>query len=415
MKAIAIRILVGGALLLLLVPAWAAETIRIAYLGAMSGPAALLGEEIQKQFMAAADMVNTRRGLSDGRQIEIVTFDNLGNPQDSLIALKRVIDQGISFVTMGRSSNALAVSDALQKHNERNPDRKVLIFVYEAGDPVLTESKCNFWTFRFNGNTDMDVNVLTEYMARRSDIRSVYLINPDFAAGQSVSRVAKEMLARKRPDVKIVGDDLIPLLKVKDFAPYVTKIRAAGADSVLTSNFGNDLSLLVKAGNESGLNVTYFTQRGGLPGTWAIVGAAGGERIRSLDAWHINAADPALESKLMGYKDRYKANSNMDYLPPIRVVDMLAMAVNQSGSTDPVKIAYALEGMKYAGPSGDSWMRAEDHQMIAPVYVLRLAKVGQPGVRHDVDNSGYGWKAEALVGAKDNISPIRCQMERPPR
>ncbi len=312
MKTFPIRYLVGAAFLLSLAPAWPAETIRLAYLGAMTGTTALLGEEIQKQFLAAADMVNERHGLADGRQIEIVTFDNLGNPQDSLIALRRVIDQGISFVTMGRSTNALAVSDALQKHNERNPDRKVLLFVYEAGDPVLTEAKCNFWTFRFNGNTDMDVNVLTDFMAAQTDLHKVYLINQDFSAGQSVSRVAKEMLVRKRPDIRIVGDDLVPLLKVKDFAPYITKIRASGADSVLTSNWGNDLSLLVKAGNESGLNVTYFTNRGGIPGTWATVGAAGGERIRSLDAWHINAADSGLETRLMGYKARYKSNTNMD-------------------------------------------------------------------------------------------------------
>jgi branched-chain amino acid transport system substrate-binding protein len=143
------------------------------------------------------------------------------------------------------------------------------------------------------------------------------------------------------------------------------------------------------------------------------VGAAGGERVRSLDGWHINAADPAFESRLMGYKARYKANGNMDYLPPVRVVEMLAMAVNQSSSTDPVKVAYALEGIRYAGPSGDSWMRAEDHQMIGPVYVLRLTKVGQPGVRHDVDNSGYGWKTEAFIEAKDNIPPMKCSLERP--
>jgi branched-chain amino acid transport system substrate-binding protein len=139
---------------------------------------------------------------------------------------------------MGRSNNALAVSDALQKHNERNPDRRMLLFVYEAGDPVLTESKCNFWTFQFNGHMDMNVNVLTDFMARQTALRKVYLINQDYAFGQSASRAAKEMLSRKRPDIRIVGDDFVPLFKVKDFAPYITKIRASGADSVLTSELG---------------------------------------------------------------------------------------------------------------------------------------------------------------------------------
>jgi branched-chain amino acid transport system substrate-binding protein len=222
------------------------------------------------------------------------------------------------------------------------------------------------------------------------------------------------MLTAKRPDIEIVGDDLVPLGKVKDFSPYVAKIRAAGADSVLTGNWGYDLSLLVKAGHETGLAVTYYTTFGGLPGTWVAAGAAGADRVVTLDPWTINAADSGWEKTLLQYKAKYAAVSNMDYLPTFRVVELLANAINKAGTTDPVRVAYALQGMNYTGPSGESWIRAEDHQLIAPVYILSLAKAGQPGVRHDVDGSGFGWKTEALIEAKDTVPPMKCQMERPP-
>jgi branched-chain amino acid transport system substrate-binding protein len=80
-----------------------------------------------------------------------------------------------------------------------------------------------------------------------------------------------------------------------------------------------------------------------------------------------------------------------------------------------VKVAYALEGMEYPGPAGRSWMRAEDHQLMAPIYVTSLAKAGQSGVRHDNEGTGLGWKTEAKYEAEQTVPPVRCQMQRPGR
>jgi branched-chain amino acid transport system substrate-binding protein len=394
--------------------AFAEETVKLAYIAYMSGPFALLGEEALTAFQAAADMVNARGGVAGGRRIEIVPFDNKGTAQESLVVLKQAIDQDIHFVMSTVSSNAHAISDAVVKHNARNADRPVLFLDY-AQDPALTEGKCNFWHFRFEAHTDMQVNVLTGHMARQPEVQKVYLINQDYAFGQAVSRAAREMLLAKRPDIQIVGDDLVPLGKVKDFAPYVAKIRASGADSVLTSNWGSDLSLLIKASNEAGLKAAYFTYLAFFPGTPSAIGAAGADRLLSLGAWHINAADSAWEKALMGYKAKYKALSNLDYLVPYRIVEMVASAMNKSGSIDPVKVAYALEGLRYAGPSGESWMRQEDHQLIAPNYIMSFRKAGQAGVKHDEEGTGYGWKTEARVDAISTVPPIKCQMERPSR
>ena len=392
----------------------AADTIKLGVLGPMSGPFALLGEERLKIFQTSADIVNARGGVLGGRKIEIVAFDNKSNPQESLIVLRQAIDRNIRFIASSASNVAHAISDALVKHNARNPGQRVLFFDFNALDPALTESKCNFWHFRFEVHSDTQVNALTDYMIRQPSVRKVYLINQDYAFGQSVSKAAKEMLAAKRPDIQIVGDDFIALGKVKDFAPYIAKIRATGADSVLTGNWGNDLSLLVKAASEAGLKAMFYAVVGGYPGTWGGVGTAGADRVKTLDAWHINAADSAWQKTLLEYKTKYNTVSNVAYLPSFRVVEMLAAALDKAGASDPVKVAYALEGLKYAGPSGASYMRAEDHQMIAPLFILSLVKAGQPGVKYDEEKTGYGWKTEAFIDAKETVPPIRCQMERPP-
>ena len=409
----ALRGAIGIALLLPAGGALAAETIKVAVMTGLSGTFALQGEEQVKVFNAAADLVNSRGGLLGGRKFEIVPLDNKSNPQDSLVVLQQAIDQDIRYVAVTISSVTHAVSDAVSKYNARNPDRPIVLLDFNALDPALTESRCNFWHFRFEAHTDMQMNALTDAMAKQRSIRKVYLINQDYAYGQSVTKAAKEMLAAKRPDVHIVGDDLVPLGKVKDFAPYIAKIRASGADAILTGNWGNDLSLLIKASNEASLGATYYTLLAAFFGTPAAIGAAGADRVKSIYSWHINAADEVWEKRVLQYEARYKATSDLAYLPPFRVLDMLAAAMNKVGSTDALKVAHALEGMKYDGPTGESWMRAEDHQMIVPIYVMTFAKAGQPGVKHDAEGTGYGWKTDALVDARHNIPRMVCQMERP--
>ena len=178
----------------------------------------------------------------------MVGFDNKGSPQESLNTLKAAIDQGFRYVTQGNGSGAAAaILDAVAKHNERNPGKEIVYLNYAAVDPALTNEKCDFWHFRLDADTSMKMEALTTFMKDQPDIKKVYLINQNYAHGQQVAKYFKDAIARKRPDVQIVGEDLHPLGQVKDFAPYVAKIKQSGADTIVTGNWGTDLTLLVKA------------------------------------------------------------------------------------------------------------------------------------------------------------------------
>ncbi len=232
----------------------AAQTIKIAYVDPQSGPFAGVGANLLKHFQFSADWSTPNNWLDPGVKFEMVAFDNKASPQETLTALKQVIDQGIRYVVQGQGSGAaLALIDAIDKHNERNPNQSILFLNYAAVDPDLTNSKCSFWHFRFDANTDMKMEALTAYIKDRPEVKNVFLINQNYSHGHQVSRVAKELLARKRPDIKVVGDDLHPLGQVRDFAPYIAKMRAANADTVITGNWGPDLALLVRAAREAGL------------------------------------------------------------------------------------------------------------------------------------------------------------------
>jgi branched-chain amino acid transport system substrate-binding protein len=396
-------------------PTAAQEVLRIAYVDPLSGPFANVGEAGLKHFQFMADDLN-RRNAAPGVKFEVVGFDNKVSPQETLNVFKQIVDRGIRYVTQGNSSAvALALSDAVQKHNERNPGKEILYLNYAAVDPDLTNARCHFFHFRLDANSDMKMEALTTELAKNQKIRKVYLINQNYSFGQAVSRAAKGDLERKRPDIEIVGDDLHPLGQVKDFAPYVAKIKASGADTVITGNWGNDMSLLVKSAREAGLNVTFYTYYAGFAGVPTAVGEAGVDRMKQITEWHTNVPSKELERVNAAFKKKY--NLDWWFLRVHTGMNMLAEAVKQAKSADPAKAGQALSGMKFMTDVGEVEMRAADHQMIQPLYISTFvrsaAKGGPKDVRFDVENTGLAFRTDVRIEPYVSAQPTSCQMKRP--
>ncbi len=398
----------------------AADTIKIAYIDPLSGTMASVGDTGLKHFKYMTDLLNAKGGVLGGKKLEVVPFDNKLSPGDSLIQLKSAIDQGIRFITQGNGSSvAGALIDAVNKHNERNPDQTVLYFNYAAVTPAFTNEDCSFWHFRFDAHVDMKIAAITDYIKGRKDIKKIYLINQDYVFGHSVRDASLAMLKAKRSDIQIVGNALHPLAKVKDFSPYIAMIKASGADSVITGNWGADQSLLVKAGKDAGLNVQYFTFYGGGLGSPAAIGAAGEGHVKQVTEWHNNLwleeKKPEDEKFYLGYQEKYSdGGKNPFYYGRIRtMMEMVAKAFDKAGSTDAKAVAYALEGMEHKTYYGTVTMRAEDHQLIQPLYISTMTKAGTKAVKYDVENTGLGWKTDTRVEAAATAMPTSCKMKRP--
>jgi branched-chain amino acid transport system substrate-binding protein len=387
----------------------AAADVRIAFIDPLSGGAASTGILAQKTHQFYIDAINAAGGIN-GEKIELLSFDNKVNPQESLIQLKKAIDEGARFVVQGNGSSvALAITDAVQKHNERNPGKEIVFLNYAAVDPALTNEKCNFWHFRFDADADMKMAAMTDAIAKDPKVKRVYLINQDYSFGKAVAAAANRMLAEKRPDIKIVGDELHPLQKVNDFSPYVAKIKASGADTVITGNWSNDMVLLIKAGKDAGLKVAWETYYGGSPGTVTAIGEAGVDTLKQVSEWHRNAT-PELDASVAAFTKRYPGKENeYSYWRAKTMWEMFAAAAKKAGSNDPVKIARALEGMKMSTSLGEVEMRADNHQILQPLYMSTLTK----GVKYDSEESGLGWKTDAKADAKATALPTTCKMERP--
>ena len=396
----------------------AAPPVTLALVEGFSGGNANGGEAVFRNLVWAVERVNARGGarLPGGdRPLALVRYDSKGQVEDALSALRAAIDNGSRFILQGNSSAVTAaLIDAINKHNEREPSRRVLLLNYSAVDPILTNEKCSFWHFRFDAHADMRMAALMSVLREDRAVKSVYLFGQDYSFGQSVLREARRQLGVQRPDVAIVGDELHPLLRIKDFAPYAAKIKASGADAVMTGNFSNDLTLLVKAARDAGFEGKFYTFYGNALGAPAAIGEAGLGRVIAVADWLPNMPTRESEAFYQAFRRRYPDPAD-DYVHMRMqlLVEALAAAIGSAGSLDVSRVASALETTRVALSGQGGWMRAEDHQFQQPLVVGMMDRQGTPGVQFDVEGSGYGFRViNALAPARAEM-PSTCRMIRP--
>ncbi|OGB22441.1 MAG: branched-chain amino acid ABC transporter substrate-binding protein [Burkholderiales bacterium RIFCSPLOWO2_02_FULL_57_36] len=399
-------------------PVTFADNVKIAFIDPLSGPFAPIGQGILRHWQFSAELANQEK-WAGSHTFEFVGFDNKGSPQESLSQLKSAIDQGYRYITQGNGSGvALALIDAINKHNDRNPGKEVVYMNYAAVDPDLTNSKCSYWHFRLDANSDQKMEGLTNYMAKTPKIKKVYIIGQNYAHGHQFSRAAKEMLKRKRPDIEIVGDDLHPIASTKDFSPYVAKIKQSGADAVITGNWGTDLALLIRAAKDADLKSDFYTFYAQSTGVPTALGSSGAEKVKLIEYWNKNNArfvpkeEYEIGAKLtQQFKDRYKEDFYV--AAAYNGVRMLSNAVKQANSTDPVKVVPAMEGMQFKGLNGNLEMRKTDHQMQQPLYIGTWTKTDGKDVKFDYENTGYGFKTDVRLDSYVAAQPTSCEMKRP--
>ncbi len=405
--ALSIVLLAGGA--------HAQQTFKLAYIDPLSGPFANVGELMLSHVQYGVGEVNARGGVLKGTKLELLKFDSKLSAQESQTALQSAIDQGARVIVTGGSGSSVvaALVDAAAKHNERNPEQAVLVLNHSSIDPDLTGKRCSFWHFQTEANTAMKMKALANYIKKQPDIKNIYLLNQDYAHGRQWARYGQEMVTLARPDVKFVGQDFHAIGRVKDFSPYISKIKTTGADSVITGNWGQDMTLLLKAGGDAGANYRYFNHSAGsIPGTVRAVSQSKLGRLTWVAEWHPGQADAPRAEALA---KAYKAKTGKDFLAPRMVFTplLLAAAINKAHSLDTVKIARALEDLTFDSVVGPVRMRAEDHQLLLPQVVNTIAAVDGKTVKSGWEGTNYGFRTDAVYSGNELAQGTECKMVRP--
>ncbi len=401
--------------------------IKLALIEGLSGGNANGGEAVFRNLTWALERVNARGGVGSAgvsapkQLLALERMDSKGQTEEALSNLRLAIDGGARFVLQGNSSaTAAALIDAINKHNERDPDRRVLFLNYSAVDPALTHEKCSFWHFRFDAHADMRMAALMQVLREDQGLKSVYLIGQDYSFGQSVLREAKRQLAVQRPDIRIAGEELHPMLRIKDFAPYIAKIKASGAQAVITGNFSADLTLLVKAAKEAGFDGKFYTFYGNALGAPAAIGESGVGRVLAVADWLPNVQTKASEAFYKSFRARFpQPEDDYVHLRMQLLVEALAQAIDAAGRTskpgapmDMVAVAKALERAQVTLAGQTGTMRALDHQFQQPLVVGVMERQGTSGVPFDVEGSGYGFKVVKTLSAQAAEQSSSCKMQR---
>ncbi len=383
----------------------------------LSGGNANGGEAVFRNLVWAVERVNQRGGVvtAEGRRpLQLDRYDSKGQIEEALSAMRSAIDDGARFILQGNSSAvAAALIEAVNKHNEREPLRRVVFLNYSAVDPILTNDKCSFWHFRFDAHADMRMGALMSVIKQDAQLKSVYLLGQDYSFGQAVLREARRQLAVQRPDVQVAGEELHPMFRVKDFAPYAVKIKASGAGAVITGNFSTDLTLLVKAAREIGFEGKFYTFYGNALGAPAAIGEAGVGKVVAVADWLPNVQTAQSEAFYQSFRKRYpRPEDDYVHMRMQLMIESLAKAIDTARSTDAVAVATELErtSVTFAGQQGA--MRAADHQFQQQLVVGIMEKQGSPGVKFDVEGSGYGFRVIRSITAAQAELPTTCKMSR---
>jgi len=178
---------------------------------------------------------------------------------------------------------------------------------------------------------------------------------------------------------------------------------------VITGNWGSDLSLLIKAANENGYTGKFFTYYAGVTGTPTALGTNGAGRVYQIAYNHYN-----MGGQMDKWMNEFKAKYNDDFYTgsTIRIYQVLGAAMAKAKSTDPVKVAAAMEGLKFDSFNGEVEMRKADHQLQQPLYMSVWQKADK---KYPYSPEGTGMTMAPVKEFPNYVSstPTSCQMKRP--
>lgn len=389
-----------------------AEPLSVAMIEASSGSAAENGALWTEGVRYGVELLNEQGGYN-GEPIKFAEYDNQSTPGGASDKLRAAIADGARIIVSGSPSSIIAqISDDVRKYNLRNPGKELIFITPGAQSLVLTGEKCHFWLFRTTSTPFVRMKALTAVMKEDGVLGAkVYSINQNYTYGQEMQQAQAQSV--KENGGEIVEATLHDVAKIQDFSPYVAKIKASGAESVLSGNWGGDMVLLLKAASNAGLKVTFGTTNLDNPG---VVGSAG---EAALGNYHVSPYSPEAGGEpgaafAEAFKTRFghypvfgaEATFAMMFLG-----DALKSVQTPDKLIDAKAIALALENARFTSPVGEMSMRKEDHQGIIPIAVSKVTK----DAKYKADGTDMGLQLVRVVPGPDAEVPAdgSCKMERP--
>jgi len=408
-----IRTALGGAALCLFTAASAAAPVKMALIETLSGPQASAGLLYRTAVRYAVEGMNAAGGWN-GAPVQLLEYDNQGGPTAAADKLKAAVADGVQIVVQGASSAVGGqLTEDIRKHNLRNPGKEVL-FLNVGGEALeMTGEKCHFHHFSFAGNAQVRTKALVNAMQSVQALGTrVYSMNQNYSWGQDMEKAISDQAGNG--GYQVVEKTLHDVNKIQDFAPYVAKISAAKADTVITGNWSNDLLLLMKASKAAGLKVRFGTMYLDQPGNLAN----GGELTLGHFVAHTFTAEAggAAGERFVADFQAKTGQAPVAIQPQAifgmwMLADALQRVKPEGGNLNVNALARALESARVRTPLGELGMRAADHQALLPMVVSTVAK----DAKFKAEGTDMGFKPVKVFGGQEAAAPAQpsCRMQRP--
>ncbi len=350
------------AVLVLISPfAIAADVVKLGVDEVRSGAFKSNGDRIIWGIEAAVKEANDSGGIL-GKKIELVIEDNQMKGEIGVQKLKKMIlKDGCQIIIQGSSSG---VGGAIAQQMPRYKK----IYLDTCAEAIgITGKNFTPYTFRTCLNAGMHVKGLAQYFGKKG-YKKVFLINQDYSWGYDVAEYYEKFIKMIAPDTQIVGKEFHKVFN-KDFAPYISKIQASGADYIISGNWGTDMTQLIVQSRNLGLKIPIgccFLDDD------AVMAVARESAMGCIQAnMYLLGVDTP---KARAFEDTFHKSSGGKW-PSFVIMEayigtkMYFEAVKKAGTFETEAVIKAFEDLTWEGPVGTLTMRKEDHQNQTPVVI----------------------------------------------
>ncbi len=390
------------------------DTIKIAVVSSFSGPGAVNGELHFLPISWAAYDINKRGGIwVDGKKklIAVLKADHMTKADQCKKICERMVLQEKVHVLMGTNGSHL-----MKIINEVANQYKVIAWNFTAPADDIQDA-ANFGRYSFMGgySTGQMGRALAYYYGQiKKKERKFYILCQDYVLGHSLADSFKDGLREYYPSAQLVGEDYHKLY-LSDFAPYLEKIKASGAEVIYSGNWPPDSTNLLKQARQMRINTPFagwaFTadiaglQEIGIEGTKGLVKVdeydmpepfKNPDYVKFYKEWHKQ------------WKKWPAPYNGPTYEHPTSILGghfpmqtyWLLSAIERAKSTDPENILAVLENDTYRMVNGKVIkMRACDHKAIQDLSVSESVPPEQQ--KESMTIPPYYWFKDISWSARD--------------
>jgi len=339
------------------VPAGEAKDVKIAFLGPLTGDAAVYGISTKQGFDLAVDELNKAGNL----KIETTEVDTKADPTLSVSGVQRLVDDGYQIIVGGvLSGETLPIAPICQA-------KKVICFTPGATHPDIT--KAGDFMFRAISTTPKEMQVLMD-LASQKGFKKAAVLYDDGAYGTAGAEAVKA-------EWPATGGEVVAYEAytsgAQDFSAQLTNIKQSGADIIFMPGYYTELALAVRQARDLGIDAQIAGPSGMFSPEFVKIAGDASEGVWvSTDFFPSVQTGQQVQDFVSAVKSTYGVDADENHALGYDTVEMIAQALDAVGDpTDSEAVKNALAGITYNGVTGaNQTFQSPNHDINKDLLVL---------------------------------------------